>query len=91
MKAVGRGNKGGAMNANELIDELEGYAKARWKPIRDVDNPGYGEDYLVLLIPYGEWAGLKTQIRGLDTSYNTNTLPATRVDRSLHTWFHHQC
>lgn len=54
------------MSADDLIDRLTGYMRARWKPLRDVENPGYAEEFLVLLVPWREWSELKEQIRSLE-------------------------
>lgn len=54
------------MQSTDVIDRLMGYIRAKWTPLRDVDKPGYAEEFLVLLIPRCEWIELKEQIQSLE-------------------------
>lgn len=49
----------------EIINELERSAKAKWIPIRDLEQEGYAEEYIVFLVKKKEWTKLKEMIREL--------------------------
>ena len=48
-----------------IINEIERSAKAKWIPIRDMQKDGYSEEYIVFLLPKKEWENLKKLIMEL--------------------------
>ena len=49
----------------EIINEMERSAKAKWIPIRDLEQEGYAEEYIVFLLKKKEWINIKKMIRDL--------------------------
>lgn len=51
--------------AETIIGDLERSAKAKWIPIRDLEQEGYAEEYIVFLVKRSGWNKLKEMIREL--------------------------
>jgi hypothetical protein len=51
--------------ADSIIGDLERNAKAKWIPIRDLEQEGYADEYIVFLVRKSEWDKLKEMIRDL--------------------------
>lgn len=49
----------------KIINELECYIKAKWIPLRGLEQEGHAEEYIVFLLKKSEWYRLKEQIRDL--------------------------
>lgn len=49
----------------QIINELERDIKAKWIPMRDLEQEGYTEEYIVFLVKKKDWIKLKEMIREL--------------------------
>ena len=58
-------NEEKGFTAESIIGDLERSAKAKWIPIRDLEQEGYAEEYIVFLLKKKEWSNIKEMIRNL--------------------------
>ena len=46
-----------------IIDEIESCAKAKWIPIRDLNQEGYAKEFVVFLMSQEKWGEIKEKIK----------------------------